>query len=51
MFTRIVGTVFYPGGAYAVYNTRDAVMKWKDRGEFRVAQHLTELAQSSVFPD
>ncbi len=28
MYTRIVVAVFYPGGVYAVYNTRGAVMKW-----------------------
>ena len=27
MFTRVVGAMFYPGGCYAVYNTRNAVMK------------------------
>ena len=27
MFTRAVGALFFPGGCYAVYNTRDAAMK------------------------
>jgi len=48
MFTRIVGTVFYPGGVYAVYNTRDAVMKWSGMGEFKSAHHLLELARMNV---
>ena len=29
LFTRTVGALFYPGGCYAVYNTRAAAMKWK----------------------
>ena len=32
LFTRAVGALFYPGGCYAVYNTRDAAMKWKGMG-------------------
>ena len=47
-FTRIVGALFYPGGVYAVYNTRDAVMKWKGRGEFKACQHLLELARMNA---
>jgi len=43
MFTRIVGAMFYPGGCYAVYNTRNAVMKWSGMGEFRAKHFLSGL--------
>lgn len=48
MFTRIVGAVFYPGGIYAVYNTRDAVMKWSGMGEIKTAHHLLELSRMNA---
>lgn len=48
MFTRIVGAVFYPGGCYAVYNTRSAVMKWNGMGEFKAKLSLTDLARQNA---
>ncbi len=45
LFTRAVGALFYPGGCYAVYNTRDAAMKWKGMGEFKALHSLTEVAR------
>ena len=39
------GALFYPGGCYAVYNTRDAAMKWKGMGEFKALHSLTEVAR------
>lgn len=45
MYSRMVGLVFYPGGHYTVYNTRDAVMRWKGQGEAKVAVSLDELAR------
>lgn len=45
MFTRAVGALFYPGGCYAVYNTRDTAMKWKGMGEFKALHSLTEMAR------
>lgn len=45
MFTREVGTLFFRGGCYAVYNTRDAAMKWKGMGEFKALHSLTEVAR------
>lgn len=45
LFTRAVGALFYPGGCYAVYNTRDAAMKWKGMGEFKALHGLTEMAR------
>lgn len=43
--TRAVGALFYPGGCYAVHNTRDAAMKWKGMGEFKALHSLTEIAR------
>lgn len=48
MFTRIVGAVFYPRGIYAVYNTRDAVMKWSGMGELKTAHLLLELSRMNA---
>ncbi len=47
-FTRVAGLLFYPGGAYAVYNTRDAVMKWSGLGELKARQELTEIARMNA---
>lgn len=48
MFTRIVGAMFYPGGCYAVYNTRNAAMKWNGMGEFKALHSLMELARMNA---
>lgn len=45
LFTRAVGALFYPGGCYAVYNTRATAMKWKGMGEFKALHSLTEMAR------
>lgn len=47
-FTRMVGTLFYPGGCYAVYNSRDAAMKWNGMGEFKALHSLTEIARMNA---
>jgi hypothetical protein len=44
-YTRIIGMLFYPGGAYAVYNTRAAVMKWSGLGEIKTLGYLQELVR------
>ncbi len=48
MFTRIIGAMFYPGGCYAVYNTRSAAMKWNGMGEFKALYSLMELARMNA---
>lgn len=48
VFTRVVGAAFYPGGCYAVYNTREAVMKWAGMGEYKMMEHLSELARRNA---
>ena len=50
IFTRLTGALFCPGFCYAVYNTRDAVMKWSGMGEFKTARHLEELARMNAGP-
>ena len=48
MFTRVVGALFTPSCCYAVYNTRDAVMKWSGQGEVKTVGHLLELARMNA---
>jgi hypothetical protein len=48
MFSRLVGTVFYPGACYAVYNTRRAEMKWSGMGEFKTLHNLIEIARMNA---
>ena len=48
MFTRVIGLLFYPGGCYAVYNTRDAVMKWSGMGEIKTRQELSEIVRMNA---
>ncbi len=45
MFTRLVGALFYGSNCYAVYNTRNAVMKWSGMGEFKTLHHLLEIGR------
>lgn len=45
MFTRMVGVIFTYGSCYAVYNTRNAVMKWSGMGEFKALHSLIEMAR------
>ena len=45
MFTRMVGAFFCSSEAYAVYNTRDAVMKWSGKGEFKALHSLIEIGR------
>ena len=43
-YARTVGLLAYPGGAYAVYNTRNAAMKWKGKGERNSKADLSNIA-------
>ena len=45
IYTRVTGALFYSGGCYAVYNTRNAVMKWNGMGEYKALQHIIEIAR------
>lgn len=44
-FTRMTGAVFSSGNCYAVYNTRDAAMKWSGMGEFKALHSLIEIGR------
>ena len=48
IFTRLTGALFCPDICYAIYNARGAVMKWSGMGEFKTANHLTELARMNA---
>ena len=48
IFTRLTGALFAHETCYAVYNTRSAAMKWSGMGEFKTAQHLSELARMNA---
>ena len=43
-FSRITGAVFAGGDCYAVYNTRNAVMKWSGEGEMKMKVHINLLS-------
>ena len=47
-YTRITGLLFYPGGSYAVYNIRNAVMKINGYGEIKVRQELSEIVRMNA---
>ena len=42
-FTRLAGVITYPGGCYAVYNTRDEIMNWMGDGEMKIKLHLHSI--------
>ncbi len=48
MFTRLTGAIFTPGTVMAVYNTRDATMKWNGMGEFKAKHSLLEVARMNA---
>lgn len=45
MFTRLTGALFSYGRCYAVYNTKDSVMKWSGMGEIKTINNLTEICR------
>ena len=45
MFTRLTGALYTDGSCYAVYNTRNAVMKWHGKGEFKAMQNLVDISR------
>lgn len=48
MFTRIVGALFSHRKCFAVYNTRNAVMKWNGMGEFKALHNLIEISRMNA---
>lgn len=51
MFSRIVGAAFFHNEVYAVYNTRNALMKWQGKSEFKTLQDLIEIARLNALID
>ena len=52
-FTRLVGAIAYPGGAYAVCNNRDQMLNWMGEGERKIRNHLHSIftpMQSFSYP-
>ena len=45
MFTRLTGVIFNNKSCYAVYNTRNAVMKWSGMGEFKTLHSIIEAGR------
>ncbi|MBQ8240651.1 MAG: hypothetical protein IJZ38_07415 [Bacteroides sp.] len=48
-YTRIAGAVVYPGGVYAVYNTRDEAMLWRGKGEEKTQVLLSDIFRTRGF--
>ena len=47
-FSRITGAVFAGGDCYAVYNTRNAVMKWSGKGETKAMISLNIISKANA---
>ena len=47
-FTRIAGAIFCGTEVFAVYNARNAVMKWQGAGEFKARESLSMLARMNA---
>ena len=48
MFTRIVGAIYSHQKCFAVYNTRNSVMKWNGMGEFKALHSLIEISRMNA---
>lgn len=47
-FSRMVGALFSDNNCYAIYNTRDAAMKWSGMGEFKAKHNLKSIAGANA---
>ena len=50
-FTRMTGLLLHQGVGFAVYNTRNAVMKWHGDGELKAMQQCGDLARHNADVD
>lgn len=50
-YSRLVGVLFARGNCFAVYNMRNAFMKWDGRREFKVAHSLMEITRLNADVD
>ena len=46
-YARYTGALFTPASCMAVYNTRNAVMRWNGEGEFKARQDLIQIARNN----
>lgn len=47
-FTRVTGMMFCNREPYAIYNTRNSVMKWNGGGECKTVQDLSDIARMNA---
>ena len=47
-YTRLTGVLFSPGEVRAVYNLRDAVMKWNGNSEMKTQRSITDIARMNA---
>ena len=47
-YARLTGAVYSRSAAMAIYNTRDAVMKWNGDGEFKARLSIEDLAKRNT---
>lgn len=48
MYVRMIGSLFSGRECFAVYNTRNAAMKWNGMGEFKALHHLMEIGRMNA---
>lgn len=48
MYVRMIGSLFSGRECFAVYNTRNAAMKWNGMGEFKALHHLIEIGRMNA---
>lgn len=48
IYTRIIGSVFVNKNVYAVYNTRNRIMKWCGKGEKKALVNLEEISRMNA---
>lgn len=48
IYTRIIGAVFANKNVYAVYNTRNRIMKWCGKGEKKALVNLEEISRMNA---
>ena len=47
-YARVIGAVYSRSAAMAIYNTRDAVMKWNGEGEFKARLSISDFAKRNT---
>lgn len=50
-FTRILGTLFCPGGVYSIYNTNKGRIKWNNQGEQKAQVLVQDIAYMNCDSD